>query len=69
MEKNFYTLKDLKEMFGISVRTLREYIKSKELKAYKIGRTYFVVRNDLLVFIKNREAYRWRKRGDYPFDS
>ena len=67
METSF-NLKQLNEKFDISVRTWREYIKRKELKAFKVGRTYHVFEQDLIEFIKDNEAYTWRKKGDYPFD-
>jgi hypothetical protein len=66
--ERIYNLEQLREKLGISVRTLREYIKKKELKASKIGRAFFVSENNLSVFFKDREAYSWRKKGDYPFD-
>ena len=59
-QKNMETIFNLKQLhrkFGISARTWREYIKRKELRAFKIGRSYFV-----------SEAYTWRKKGAYPFD-
>jgi len=62
-----YNLKQLHDKFGISVRTWREYIKRKELTAFKIGRMYHVFEHDLLEFIKTNEAYSWRKKGAYPF--
>jgi hypothetical protein len=66
--KTSFNLKQLHEKFDIGVRTWREYIKRKELKAFKIGRTYHVFEQDLLEFIKDNEAYTWRKKGAYPFD-
>jgi len=63
-----YSLEQLREKFGISVRTWREYIKKKELTASKVGRAFFVSEHELSVFFKNKEAYSWRKKGDYPFD-
>ena len=67
MERS-YNLKQLRDKYGISVRTWREYIKRKELRAFKIGRMYHVFEQDLLEFIKTNEAYAWRKKGAYPFD-
>ena len=67
METSF-NLKQLHEKFDVSVRIWREYIKRKELKAFKIGRTYHVFEQDLIEFIKDNEAYVWRKKGTYPFD-
>lgn len=63
-----FNLKQLHKKFGISVRTWREYIKRKELRAYKIGRSYFVSEQDLVEYIKDNEVYAWRKEGAYPFD-
>jgi excisionase family DNA binding protein len=67
MKKEFARLKELEAMFGISVRTWREYIKRKELKAYKVGRLYLIHQDDFLDFIELNEAYAWRKRGEYPY--
>jgi hypothetical protein len=67
METSF-NLKQLHEKYGVSVRIWREYIKRKELRAFKIGRTYHVFEQDLNNFIKDREVYTWRKKGAYPFD-
>ena len=62
-----YNLKQLQEKYGITVRTWREYIKRKELRAFKIGRAYRVFEHDLIEFMKAKEAYAWRKKGAYPF--
>ena len=66
--QTLYNLKQLHEKYDVSVRTWREYIKRKELKAFKIGRSYPVFDQDLMNFIKDREAYTWRKKGTYSFD-
>ncbi len=66
--ETLFNLKQLHKKYGVSVRTWREYIKRKELKAFKIGRTYHVFEQDLIEFIKDNEAYAWRKKGLYPFD-
>ena len=63
-----FNLKQPHEKFGISARTWREYIKRKELKAFKIGRSYLVSEDDVMAFFKEKEAYTWRKKGAYPFD-
>ena len=62
-----HNLKQLNKIYGISVRTWREFIKRKDLKAYKIGRQYLVSEDDLMAFFKDKEAYQWRKKGTYPF--
>jgi excisionase family DNA binding protein len=66
--ETMYNLKQLKNYYDISERTWREYIKKKELRAFKIGRQYLVSEDDLMVFFKDKEAYQWRKKGTYPFD-
>ena len=65
--ESMYNLKQLNKIYGISERTWREYIKRKDLRAYKIGRSYLVSEDDLMAFFKDKEAYAWRKRGAYPF--
>ena len=60
-----FSLRQLHNMTGISIRTWREYIKRKEIIAYKIGRAYFVIEPALVKFLKDRKAYAWRKKGDY----
>ena len=50
-----YTLEDLSERLKISVRTLRKYIRRGELKAKKIGRTYYVTKTNLMSFFRPRK--------------
>ena len=66
--ETLFNLNQLHKRFGITVRTWREYIKKKELRAFKIGRSYLVSEEDVMAFFKNKEAYTWRKKGAYPFD-
>jgi len=47
-----YDLVDLQSNLGISVRTLREYIKRGDLKARKVGRAYYVTEPNLLAFLE-----------------
>ena len=51
-EKIVYKLKDLVDILGVSVRTLRKYIKRGELRAVKIGRNYLVRPQDLDDFLE-----------------
>ena len=46
-----YDLKDLSKKLKISIRTLREYIKSGKLKAKKIGKAYYVTEPNLIAFL------------------
>ncbi len=66
--ETLFNLKQLHKKFDVSVRTWREYIKRKELRAYKIGRSYIVSEKDVMAFFKDKKAYTWRKKGAYPFD-
>ena len=66
--QTLFNLKQLHEKYDISVRTWREYIKRKELRAFKIGRSYLVSEDDVMAFFKEKEAYTWRKKGAYSFD-
>ena len=50
-EKPVYVLKDLSRKLKISIRTLRKYVKSGELKAKKIGRAYYVTEPNLMTFL------------------
>lgn len=46
-----YDLKDLSVKLKIGIRTLREYIKGGELKAKKIGKSYYVTEPNLMAFL------------------
>ena len=52
-ETPVYNLKDLSKKLKMSVRTLREYVKSGELKAKKIGKAYYVTEPNLLAFLES----------------
>ncbi|MBW2489730.1 MAG: helix-turn-helix domain-containing protein [Deltaproteobacteria bacterium] len=51
-EKSVYDLKDLSKILKISIRTLRVYIKSGNLKAKKIGKAYYVTEPNLMAFLE-----------------
>lgn len=51
-----YSLKDLNRLTGIGVQTWRRYIKSGELRASKIGRSYRVFPRHFNEFIKSKEV-------------
>ena len=52
-ETPVYNLKDLSKKLKISVRTLREYVKSGELKAKKVGRAYYITEPNLMAFLSS----------------
>jgi excisionase family DNA binding protein len=62
MGKKFIHLPELSEMLGVSVRTLREYIKRGELRASKIGRIYVVKPDHVDEFVSSKEVSQKQKR-------
>jgi excisionase family DNA binding protein len=46
-----YTLKYIEKVWNITDRYLREAIKDGSLKAYKVGKPYFVTHSDLIEYI------------------
>ena len=52
-ETPVYNLKDLSKKLKIGIRTLREYVKSGELKAKKVGRAYYITEPNLMVFLSS----------------
>jgi excisionase family DNA binding protein len=46
-----YDLKELSKLLKLSVRTLRKYIRRKELKAKMIGKAYYVTESNLMAFL------------------
>jgi excisionase family DNA binding protein len=47
-----YDLKELSKLLKLSVRTLRKYIRRKELKAKMIGKAYYVTESNLMAFLE-----------------
>ncbi len=54
MMAEVYNLKDLEKRLKVSIRTLREYVKRGELRASKIGRSYYVTDPSLMAFVESR---------------
>ncbi|MEA1947005.1 MAG: helix-turn-helix domain-containing protein [Thermodesulfobacteriota bacterium] len=50
-DKPVYDLKDLTKKLKISIRTLREYVKSGQLKAKKVGKAYYITETNLMAFL------------------
>ena len=55
-QTDFYTLEYIEKVWGISLRFLRDNIKSGSLKAKSIGRRYFIMKTDLISFMEKRDA-------------
>lgn len=52
MEK-FYDCKQIADIYGVSIRTVWEWIKSGKLKAVRVGKLYRIRKEDLEEFEKN----------------
>mgnify|MGYP001013836074 CR=1 FL=1 len=52
MEK-YLTCEEIADKYNVAVITVRQWIKQKKLKAYKIGRSYKIKEKDLEEFEKN----------------
>jgi excisionase family DNA binding protein len=47
MPEKLYTVKEVAEIFSKTPRTIYEWIRSGELQASKLGRSYFVAESDI----------------------
>jgi len=52
-EKNYYTVKELADIMGLSRITIFKRIKAGKIKAEKIGRDYIIYKNDLKEMFSN----------------
>jgi len=50
-ENAFYTVRDLNEGLKVNIYTLRNWIKSGQLKASKVGRNYMINGDNLKEFL------------------
>ena len=51
-QKEFYTAQELADKLSVNVMTIYRYIKSKKLKAYKIGKEFRIDKVDFDSFLK-----------------
>jgi len=51
-EAEYFTRKQAANLFSCSDQLISKMIKSKELRAYKLGRKVIIHRNDLLALLK-----------------
>lgn len=51
-EKEFYKAEDLAKLLELNIMTIYRYINAGRLKAYKIGRTYRIDKNEFQSFLK-----------------
>jgi excisionase family DNA binding protein len=52
----FYSIDEVAELLGLSPRTVRRAIESKELIAHKLGRAVRIAETDLKAFIARRRC-------------
>ena len=53
-EKEFYNLEDIQKKLEISERTALRYLKSGELKGFKMGREWRFTQSDIDAFVELR---------------
>ena len=63
---HIFTLQDLAVMLDLSIRTLRTYIKSGELRASLVGRHYLVTWQDLKKFLQARQHHDTLSKRSLP---
>lgn len=51
MKKDFFTAQELATSLDVNVMTIYRYIKSKKLKAYKIGKEYRIDSSEFYKFL------------------
>ena len=56
MDKDWYSPQEIAQMLGLKVDTIREYIRKKELPAYRFGRDYRIKKEDYEEFLKKRRT-------------
>lgn len=55
-EQDYYTLKQIAEMWEMNLQTIRIYVKNGELKASKVGKQYIVSKENLKEFVESKKA-------------
>jgi excisionase family DNA binding protein len=51
MDKEFYTAQELAEKLRVNIMTIYRYIKSKRLRAYKIGKAFRIGKKEFTIFL------------------
>lgn len=50
-----YNIEDIAKLLNVSIHTVRYWIKTKQLKAAKLGKSWRVEHNDLVDFLNSRK--------------
>ncbi len=56
MEQDFLTVEQVAKNLLVSEETVRDWIKKKQLAAYKVGRDYRINRTDYEKFLRERRT-------------
>lgn len=52
----YYSTKEISNILGLKIKTIQKLIRSKKLKAFKLGKVYRVAEYDLKQFIENQKV-------------
>ena len=58
MPDDWLTVDEIAKDLKVTIETVRNWIKSKQLTAYKVGRDYRIKRSDYDVFLQHRKTTR-----------
>lgn len=65
--KPYYSIREIMPKLGVCECTVRNYIKSGELKAVKFGRAYYVKSEDLSSFMRDFCVLKAVRKERRPF--
>lgn len=54
MSKKWLTVEDIAEELGVSIETVRGWLRSKKLVGYRVGRDWRIKQEDFLKFLEER---------------
>jgi excisionase family DNA binding protein len=54
LERRFYTVKDIADELGVKEDTVRDWIRRRELAAYRVGRELRIKKEDYEIFLAKR---------------
>ncbi len=58
MSKQYLTVEDIANELGVSIDTVRNWIKQKKLAAFKVGRDYRISQEQFAKFMEERRTKR-----------
>ncbi len=58
MPDDWLTVDEIAKGLKVTIETVRNWIKSKQLPAYKVGRDYRIKRSDYETFLQQRKTTR-----------